>query len=342
METMEEKTDLVIWTAPANSSSHQPKKKRSLPPSSPETMQPPEQTTQIQFLQRQILDLKNLVLQLNQELQLLKTQVYSTHPTSSPFHSASPNATQPLTARVPEVLDPVPMVPSAPVVQPVGAPIQATSQPGKTAPTYKLNSAPKYPPNSSSMPPRSGRPPSTSVKKSLAEILKASLKDQEPPAIIQFLSKKAPVSPIETVDRITLQFSFASVALRSPFAAWKQLFQACTGEVPLSVSILSKTQAEFYVDAFKLAAIHIKLASCPTVKVIQNVVPTDKDTGRLAHCYLRGFFKTLRESVLFSIPYANRIRVLNDASTLLGKVFTDKVTRDRWKSTIAYDLKQLV
>jgi hypothetical protein len=234
------------------------------------------------------------------------------------------------------------MVPSAPVVQPVGAPIQATSQPGKTAPTYKLNSAPKYPPNSSSMPPRSGRPPSTSVKKSLAEILKASLKDQEPPAIIQFLSKKAPVSPIETVDRITLQFSFASVALRSPFVAWKQLFHACTGEVPLSLSILSKTQAEFYVDASQVAVIHIKLASYPTVKVVSNTVPSDKDVGRLAHCYLRGFFKTLREAVLFTVSSATRIKILNHASTLLGRSFTDKITRDRWKSTIAYDLKLLV
>jgi hypothetical protein len=163
-----------------------------------------------------------------------------------------------------------------------------------------------------------------------------------PEKTVELLMKK-PLSPDQQtleVSSFVADFPLSPLAQKNSPVAVQAIMESLTGQKALSISMISFSKAEVFVDSRHLESIKTKLSDSRMI-ALKNHQTTASDLSRRARAYLRGYFKTLRLASLNDFSPTQKLEVLKLAEALLPTI-QDRVRRKKWKSTIQFDRAQLL
>ncbi len=108
---------------------------------------------------------------------------------------------------------------------------------------------------------------------------------------------------MEEIISLTLKFKLTSTAQIFPKQSMKKIIGEIAGIQPLNISVISPTSVQILFKKGDSAAFQ-KLSSLGTIQLIepkkQNI--QGRDIHRIAHLYLRGYFKELAQAALQDLP----------------------------------------
>jgi hypothetical protein len=151
--------------------------------------------------------------------------------------------------------------------------------------------------------------------------------------------KPVPVEDrVETIRSRYFSFNLSQKARQAPLAAWWTMVRSVCGDAVLSISLLNPGQAQiFFADRNEERILKLRqYATELPIHVTINASATE--VGRLAHAYLRGYFRPLRLAVLAEFPLELRTRILERALNLIPKVYQESSSkRSLWKHNVKTD-----
>jgi len=125
-----------------------------------------------------------------------------------------------------------------------------------------------------------------------------------------------------------------------PVLAWKHALKVLTGQLPLTISLISPFRAELFFDSDKAPGVKEVLREKGYL-IEEPPTLAEKDLVRRKEAYLNGFFLPLRRAALEGFDPSQQLKLLDLASVSLEKRFKDKLTVQQWKHQIAKD-RQLI
>jgi hypothetical protein len=151
--------------------------------------------------------------------------------------------------------------------------------------------------------------------------------------------KPVPVEErVESIRSRYFAFNLSQKARQAPLAAWWTMVRSVCGDAVLSISLLNPGQAQiFFADRNDERILKLRqYATEITINVTINASVTE--VGRLAHAYLRGYFRPLRLAVLAGCPMELQTRILERALNLIPKVYQESSSkRSLWKHNVKMD-----
>ena len=147
---------------------------------------------------------------------------------------------------------------------------------------------------------RGKQPPLLSQSDLLAKI-KKNIESVDKPC--SALLQKAPLEKVEEIVSLTLYFKLTSTAQIFPKQSMKKIIGEIAGIQPLNISVISPTAVQILFKKGDSAAFQ-KLLSLDSIQRVeprtQNI--QGRDLHRIAHLYLRGYFKELAQAALQDLP----------------------------------------
>jgi hypothetical protein len=181
----------------------------------------------------------------------------------------------------------------------------------------------------------------SSMKSSLKTFLDASPSKEE---VLKTLLK-SPKKPEERESNIISIFAKApltSKGMLEPILSWKQILSHTTGELPLSISIVSPNMVELFYEEKSLHKVIPILKANGHLMERTSAMMTEKDIVRRTEAYLRGYFLPLRRAALIGFNPELQKKVLSIAKEKVEKKFVDKFTRQQWRHQIQKDMDHIM
>jgi hypothetical protein len=142
----------------------------------------------------------------------------------------------------------------------------------------------------------------------------------------------------EEIASMTIKINLTAIAQTCPADSMKKIIEKKVGIQPLSLSVISLTSCQFLYKKKDSAAFQNLLIS-NQVELMEAKKEDfqKKDVDRIAHLYLRGYFKELARAALQDLPAPTVQLVLTRAAEIVKSNYNNKIMQKRWMYNIQKD-----